>query len=327
MPQALQDNPDDTQLLVPDLALPFPERRSPHWAAAERAVLRWARTTGLAATAREADQMAAHAWGLCAAVATPRASRARLSRMGCWLAWMGVLDDTAESERSRASFAEAVKGIRAVLAGRPPLGRHPLTAAFTDLHQRTRTLGSPAWRTRHTETVAQLLDGLVEEQHVKCQGLPGVAQYVEQRRITGYMPLLYNLTEVVLRCEIPSAIRQTDSFTRLVTASIDAADFINDVHTLRKELAHGETGNLVIVLAHERGITLERALHEAALRIRKAVEDFQIAEQDLHCALQARPLPVLPMGAWQATLTMVDSMHDWIAGLPAYYRASGRYRR
>ncbi|NUP20331.1 MAG: hypothetical protein HOZ81_30435 [Streptomyces sp.] len=324
MPQALRADPNETQLSVPDLSLPFPERRSPHRAAAERAVLRWARTTGLTATVREADRLASHAWGLCAAVATPRASRARLSLMGCWLAWMGMLDDTAETQRSRASFAEAVKGIRAVLAGEPPLGHHPLTAAFTDLHLRTRRLGSPAWRRRHAGTTAQLLDGLVEEQRVKRQGLPGVAQYVEQRRITGYMPLLYNLTEVVLRCEIPPAIRQTDAYARLVTASIDAADFINDVHTLRKELAHGETGNIVIVLAHERGITLEQALHEAASRIREAVEDFQIAEQDLHCVLQAR---ALPMGDWQATLTMVDSMHDWIAGLPAYYRASGRYNR
>ncbi|MFE0190291.1 terpene synthase family protein [Streptomyces sp. NPDC058989] len=235
---------------------------------------------------------------------------------------MGVLDDTAETRRTRASFTEAVTGVRAVLANASDPGRHPLVGPFADLHQRTCALGSQAWVRRYVDTTAQLLDGLVEEQCVKDAGLPSVTQYVEKRRVTGYMPLLYSLTEIVLRCEIPCAIRETRAYQRLVTASIDAADFINDVYTLRKELAHGETGNLVIVLAHERGCSYENALHEAVSCIRQAVQDFQVAERDLHAALTAHALPVRH---WQAVLTMVDTMHDWIAGLPAYYRTSGRY--
>ncbi|MFE0062282.1 hypothetical protein [Streptomyces sp. NPDC059003] len=78
----------------------------------------------------------------------------------------------------------------------------------------------------------------------------------------------------------------------------------------------------MIVLAHEQGLTLEQALHEAASRIQRAVADFQAAERDLHAELTTRPLPVRD---WHAVLAMVDSMHDWIAGLPAYYRTSGRY--
>ncbi|MFG2288144.1 hypothetical protein ACGFOU_19045 [Streptomyces sp. NPDC048595] len=323
MSRALPISPEETRLSVPHLALPFPERRSPHWAYAERAVLRWARGTGLAADERALDRLASHAWGHCAAVSTPRASRDRLSLMACWLAWLGVLDDTAETYCSRAVFAKAVTGVRTVLATGSAPQHHPLVASFTDLYRRTSALGSPAWRGRCAETTAQLLDGLVDEQRVKREGLPSVAKYVEHRRVTGYMPLLYALTEVVLRCEICSTIRKSGAYARLLTTSIDAADFINDIHALRKELAHGETGNLVIVLAHEQGLTLEQALQETASRIQRAVEDFQAAEQDLHSELMARPLPVRD---WQAVLTMVDSMHDWIAGLPAYYRTSGRYR-
>ncbi len=324
LPQALAIELDETQAFIPELALPFPERTSPHQAYAERSVLRWARRTGLVADRSEAHRMASHAWGHCAAVAVPRASRTRLSLMACWLAWMGVLDDTAETHRTHASFTEAAEGIRAVLADdNAPIG-HPLVAAFTDLDRRTRRLGSPAWTGRHSETTAQLLDGLVDEQRVKQEGLPSVAEYVERRRITGYMPMLYNLTEIALRCELPSTVRESGPYERLVTASTDAADFINDIYTLRKELAHGETGNLVIVLAHEQGLTIEQALHEAALRTRQAVDDFQTAEQDLHSALTAHSMPV---HGWQATVTMVDTMHDWIAGLPAYYRTSGRYHR
>ncbi|MFE0062281.1 hypothetical protein [Streptomyces sp. NPDC059003] len=230
MSRVLSISPKETRLSVPPLALPFPERRSPHCSYAERAVLRWACGTGLAADERTADRLASPAWGHCAAVSTPRTSRDRLSLMACWLAWLGVLDDTAETYRTRASFAEAVSGVRAVLATGRAQERHPLVVSFTDLHRRTGALGSPAWRGRYAEITAQLLDGLVDEQRVKQEAcLPGVAEYVEYRRVTGYMPLLYAVTEIVLRCKVPSTIQNSGVYARLLTASIDAADFINDI--------------------------------------------------------------------------------------------------
>ncbi|MEU6672303.1 terpene synthase family protein [Streptomyces sp. NPDC046727] len=154
--------------------------------------------------------------------------------------------------------------------------RRSLVEAFVDLRRRTAVRGSPAWRERFERSLAQLLAALEGERRSRCRGdLPGVERYLELRRVTGYTPLLYLLTEELLGCEAPAGVRSAEPFRQARTASVDAIDLINELYSLPKELARGESHNFVVLYAREHPCGLDRAVPEAGRRVREAVDRFR----------------------------------------------------
>ncbi|MER7952792.1 hypothetical protein ABTY59_35915 [Streptomyces sp. NPDC096079] len=309
------------EVAIPDLALPFPTRMNPYRDYCAQDVRWWIQRVGLIDLPKAGDCLSVSAPDLAAAVSVPEASRSGLSLMTRWFAWCLVFDDTSVDRT--IDFTVTTRGLQEVLGARPVPPGDALVAAFADLFDQTCARGSAAWRERFGETLNQLIGSLLEERHANDAGeWVSVEAYVLRRRVNGALPLLYDLNEIVLNCEVPDIVRASDAYRRCVRTSTDAVDFINDIYSLPKELAARESTNLVMMLAHENGSSLAAAMAQAVSYVHEAVAGFLAAEQDLHLEL---PRLELDLQQRRAAMTMIASMRDWIGGLPAYQRLAERY--
>lgn len=315
---------------IPDLGISENVRISPHRSLAEKAGLRWGRHVGLILNDHDANLYMRRAWGTCAALTAVEATAERVALHAEWLAWNGAVDDVAENAHNDPHRWRIVaNGMAECLSARVhkrmsfDLFPDPVVRAFDNLISRTLPLGTPDWRTRFIAVFSQLLEGLAVEQDFKnSQSTPDVITYTHVRRNTGYMPLLYCLQEVILGAEVSPEIIGSQVYQRMVNASIDAIDFINDVYSLEKEVSRGETFNVVVALSHEHKIDLDLALNRSAGMIRNCVAEFRMTERELLPILDAKKIH----GKKRRDLaTNVAGMYDWIAGLIQWYRSSSRY--
>ncbi|MBZ0231545.1 MAG: hypothetical protein K8M05_04285, partial [Deltaproteobacteria bacterium] len=86
----------------------------------------------------------------------------------------------------------------------------------------------------------------------------------------------------------------------------------NDLVSLRKELRAGESHNLVLALRARRGDGLQAAVDEAISRYHRTLVAF--ANRDTLCR-----------AADPGTTAYSDGLRAWIAALPAWSYAGGRY--
>ncbi|RKN37528.1 terpene synthase family protein [Streptomyces hoynatensis] len=243
-----------------------------------------------------------------------------------WYVWLLTLDDwydeapPAGAGRGGAGAHRDAAGPGSAGRGPGSAGRGPGAAAFRaalaeDLWPATRARMSPAWRARFGRHLRECVAGYRWQAAVRTGRVPPPepAEYIAwRRRSFGAYPI-FDLIEFVERQEFGAPLRQDAAAAELVAAASDAMAWTNDLHSLERDLACGERGNLALVVAAATG----GGRDEAAARVEE-----MIAER-LRALLRARAA-LLPLGPQGRLLG--DRVCAAVRGAWDWHRASARYR-
>ncbi|WP_157467447.1 terpene synthase family protein [Frankia sp. QA3] len=273
--------PSLTGVPRPDFGIRIPERMHP---AADRIgehLLAWAAEFGLATDAAARARLDAAGFHLAAARTLPDARQADVEVFAQWVLWLFHLDDEQDEGpmgRSPEIVHATYTAITSIIEGQPaPAAAPPAVTALADLWPRTARRMSAQWRRRILQHIHHHRDAfLAQIAHRQNGTLASPEEYPALRRDDNAM-FMYDLVEVAYQAEIPPDLAATNSWTELCAASSDIIAWTNDVVSLPREAALGETTNYVIVLQHATGCDERTALEQVHLHITRRLRELDEA--------------------------------------------------
>ncbi|GAA5059721.1 hypothetical protein HNP84_005048 [Thermocatellispora tengchongensis] len=204
-------------------------------------------------------------------------------------------------------------------------GRSPLHQAFAEMWRDSCAGKSAAWRARASESWRRYFGSLVHESGNRRRGefLP-LDCYLEQRLVTGAMQQFTDACEVAGEFEVPWVAFNIPHVRIMRTLTADFVNLANDLASLEKELAAGETDNLVMVIRNERNCTLEEAIEHAYHFVAGKVERFVELREEVPEVVAALELPEEDVAVLYRYL---DALAAWIVGYERWQRETFRYRK
>ncbi|MFD3451711.1 terpene synthase family protein [Streptomyces sp. NPDC058691] len=308
--------------------VPGPSSFNPALWQVEPQVAAWARRTGLLSerTAEQARRerhaaMAAHVW--------PWAPTHRLTELARLTLWMFAVDDRSDAgERDPAAVhAELDAMVRTITFAVPavpaiaavPASAAPAVRALADTVPRIGAAMGPAWRDRfHRHLIAWLRTNQDMLRHRADRAVLTPEAYAAWRRVSGATGWFFDLIEYAEDAELTPAEWSAPTCRQLREAAADVIGWTNDLFSLDKELASGESANLVLVLRHHRRLPLREAVAEAQRLHAHRVAELAAAGR----ALRAEPTTPSRRTALRR---YTDGIHAWARGFLDFSRESARY--
>ncbi|SER36541.1 hypothetical protein SAMN04487983_101553 [Streptomyces sp. yr375] len=207
-----------TQLVLPPLTLPFPQRLHPHAAEAAAVARAWAARTGLYAAPQVADRAYAQQCDRFAAWLYPTAPRDRLDALACVDLMMFLDDDHSDEDAPRP---------HALLAS-------PLLDVVEEPMSR-------AWRARFRAHLADWnrVNEQIGSARTDSGAPPPPEEYVPWRRVSSTLYWHFDLIEYAHRHELSDVFVSGDLYRRLVECAVDIGAWTNDLFSAPKELSQG----------------------------------------------------------------------------------------
>ncbi|MGW0998423.1 terpene synthase family protein [Streptomyces sp. NPDC002520] len=242
--------------------------------------------------------------------------------------WLFLYDDhlrpgdDPENDQSRARRLAAVTAqvVGGLLDERP----EPPLGALWDLRGPLLEMGGAKWWRRCAEDLCAFADSLYEEARSRAaQALPGMDAYVALRRRTSGWGLLTDLVEFAADAPLPAFLLQSPEYEEMRWAAGDVACAVNDILSLRKELAEGECHNLVLILQNRSGSERAETNREIERWIAARLTDYHNARDGFlaRCdrgPLQAEQRPV--------ALAYIRGLEHLMRGSLDWSLESGRYQ-
>ncbi|MEV1009250.1 hypothetical protein [Streptomyces sp. NPDC049881] len=258
----------------------------------------WAAARGLVPDGG-ADRLAASRVVTLATSYYRTAGYAEMAVLARWYVWLLTLDDWFDTA------ARLPRGV--------PRPFHE--ALVRELWPVTAGDAPQEWRNRFARHLRECVAGYRWQAGVRLGAVPvpGVAEYVGwRRRSFGAYPV-FDLVEYVERQTFPAALVGCGAARTAVAAASDVMAWTNDVHSLPRDIAAGETGNLAVLVRARDGGSWPEALAEVERMTTGRVVDLLRARDALSRAgRQGRLLGTRVTGA-------VRGAWDW-------HRDSARYR-
>ncbi|MEU8529704.1 MULTISPECIES: terpene synthase family protein [Streptomyces] len=278
---------------VPDFHLPFGNAKHPQAARANEEATAWVVRHGLVTDALE--QFSGIGCGHLAGRVSGDVPYERVALLAEWMAWSFVLDDQHDHlirNGQLAAWRPVVGAITAYLdTGRAEESgdeRNPLVSGFVDVCGRIVSGMSEACAARYRAHVRLVLRSLDQEAGNRgTDGRPTVEDYVLMRRNSSQLLPMMDMVEAGLGIDLPPRIIELPDFQEAVASTLDVISWGNDVFSLPKEYACGDTNNLVSLISARQGLSLREAVHEVENRIQLRIEDYLAAKQRLFHALDA----------------------------------------
>ena len=175
-----------------------------------------------------------------------------------------------------ASFLDTLKGA-------PPTDQdEPLAHALQDLQQRLRTKVTATWMRRFVRSVKEHFEASVWEATNRAENIsPDLPTYVRMRPLTGGMHVDSEFIEITRGIRLPAEVRGHEVVSSLTVASNNVICWANDIFSLAKEVKRGDVHNLVLVLQHQYGLSLQESIDHAARMHDGAVRAFMEWEPHL----------------------------------------------
>jgi 5-epi-alpha-selinene synthase len=258
------------QIVLPDLFCPFAPVVNKHAAIVQEETTRWASSFGLLPDQRSQRAFRATAAGRLAARFHPFAGREDLRLISDFYAWMFLQDDRRdESEVGRhpGRLSDDDRRSIEVLEGSSPEPHDgPPVHALGGLRERlTLRAPGPAWVRRFVRGVEQYFEASLWEAANRARGIvPDPEDYARMRPLTAGLGVDDELIQLTGEARLFGGAREHPAVRRLTLASQNAVCWANDAFSLKKELAHGDVHNLVVVLARAEGLGLQEALDRVA---------------------------------------------------------------
>lgn len=266
---------------LPDVYCPFPAEINPHFDEVAGRSVDWAREMDLL---DEEDvppgTMAALRF---AGRVHPTAPREAFRLLGDWYCWGFLEDDNRDesglSEHPRA-MVEYQRPLLAVLEGEEPDHRTPLVRAFADLHRRWTEMGTPGWQKRIRRHHAEYFAAHRWEARNRSRNhVPVRADYVRNKRVAAGLYIVFDLAALAGDVDRPPSLYRSPIYQDLLEAVANVVCWTNDVYSLRKELAHDDVNNLIVVVRSEQDCSLRTAVAEVRELIAAETRRFEELRQ------------------------------------------------
>lgn len=313
---------------VPALAMPtlhrrYPLRRSVYYdAALAEEVDTWFLSFGLLPSRRQQEMYRRTNHACLAAVCWPSADRRTLADLARLAAAVMARDheiDSAPRHQALGAARSFLDDIRHRFA--PRADCDPRWAPiFTDLWQRIAAYRTSGFMDRLAETMTVYLTGCLTWRQATADGASpvGLDMYLATRRTTIAQRIDHLLTEMSLGTELHDAVLAHPLMERLHALDVERTILVQDLLSAPKELADGETENLLAVLAAERHCTPAQALPHALRLYEQAMDSYDHAHQQLlHTELGRKP----------CIRTYLNALNDFNTGLIEWTTHSPRYTR
>ncbi|MDC0767777.1 terpene synthase family protein [Streptomyces sp. HD] len=260
----------------------------------------------------------------------PEASFRDLCLCADWLFVTFILDDlhTLKVYDAPGAWAPVHRRLMEIInTGEDPAPareRTPFTEALTDLSIRTAERLSPALRGRLNRHLDLFFQGFAEESENRFRGTPpGIESFTQTRRLSVGMEFGFDLVELSLETEVPADVYETGLFREIIEAASDVVAWQNDLHSVHLDNKRGDFHNVVIVMQHAAGISLQEAIESAVAKLRRRVADFLAAEEQLLPFLASRGVPPRIR---EEILKVTAGMRQWTNGCLEWYGNTTRYR-
>ncbi|GAB2766381.1 terpene synthase family protein [Streptomyces bullii] len=308
-------------LTIPPLRRRYPLRRSAHYdAALADEVDTWFLSFGLPTPQQQAYRRTNHAY--LAAVCWPSADRRTLADLARLAAAVMARDheiDSAPHPRALAAARSFLNDARHHFT--PHADSDPRWApVFINLWQRIATHRTDRFMDRLADAIATYLTGCLTWLQTTANDSPpaGLDAYLATRRTTIAQRVDHLLTEMSLGLDLSPAALAHSLTKRLHALDVERTILVQDLLSAPKELADGETENLLTVLAAERQCTFAEALPDALRLYEQAMDAYDHAHhQLLHTELGRQP----PIRAY------LNALNDFNTGLIEWTTHSPRYAR
>ncbi|MDV9171681.1 hypothetical protein R6V09_16325 [Streptomyces sp. W16] len=314
--------------MIPTYAEPNPPAVSPYSRRIEEYVRSLGESLGLAETQGGRKRLEA-GYGKFVAWTYPEASFRDLCLCAEWLFVTFILDDlhTLKIYDDPEAWAPVHRRLMGIInTGKDPAPAQeqtPFTRALTDLSIRTGERLSPALHGRLNRHLDLFFQGFTEESENRFRGTPpGIDSFTQTRRLSVGMEFGFDLVELSQRAEVPESIYETGLFREIVEAASDVVAWQNDLHSIRLDGIRGDFHNVVIVMQHAGGLSLQEAIASAVAKVQERVADFLAAEKRLWPFLKSRGVP---SGTREEILHVTAGMRQWTNGCLRWYGNTTRY--
>lgn len=316
-------------LECPPIWCPVPARTHPEADGIDDHLLDWVKRSDLIRSQSAAERFHSAGFGEFAARVYPRATQLHL--VAEWQAFNWIVDDRLDEGYLEGTYQEREDVVRDLVAQMPldlraPRASGPLTAALSDLWQRTASQHSWAWRERFATHYVDFLAFtlLPHSDPEKSQISPSdMTAFTRRRRLNSGCEMSFDLIETANAREVPASVARSDAYRAVRLAANDVISWTNDMFSIRKENARGDQDHLAAVLRHDTGSTWEEALTHASDLVEALTRDFLEAAADLRAI---RGVYGLDEDAWTRVDESLTDLGEWIAGSLSWHRWSPRYR-
>ncbi|MFJ8534977.1 hypothetical protein [Streptomyces sp. NPDC093591] len=315
--------------MIPTYPEPTPPTVSPYTQKIEEYVRSLGERLGLTETQGGRERLEA-GYGHFVAWTYPEASFRDLCLCAEWLFVTFILDDlhTLKVYDAPGAWAPVHRRLMDIInTGEDPAPARewtPFTKALTDLSIRTGERLSPALRGRLNRHLDLFFQGFAEESENRFRGTPpGMASFTQTRRLSVGMEFGFDLVELSLDTEVPEGIYETRLFRQIIEAASDVVAWQNDLHSVHLDNKRGDFHNVVIVMQHAAGISLQEAIESAVVMVQRRVADFLAAEERLLPFLASRGVPLRTR---EEILKVTAGMRQWTNGCLEWYGNTTRYR-
>jgi hypothetical protein len=240
---------------------------------AEETTIEWLWRIGFLATPRQEAHLRSFEFGLYHGIATPDVEHDRLVLGLMWFCWGSLADDQYDNydwgERGGRlggvvrAMQEIVDGTTSSDIGLP----NPVIAGFADFWPRLTAGLSGRGRRRIAEHFMDYMQAVAFQNTYHAAGqVPDMATFLTMRRHTIAMIFQADVLAVVCSLQIPDALWESYLLRELVSCFADVTAWHNDVYGLEKDIADGQTCNMVRVVAASERCSLDNAVERVLQR-------------------------------------------------------------
>ncbi|MGW1738413.1 terpene synthase family protein [Nocardia sp. NPDC001965] len=282
----------------------------------EQAILDWAEEFRLLDNARSRERLARTHLGELVARSYPRIDPARIHAVAGWFTWAFVIDDCYDNPVG--GYDAAVAGMVRTLTpdgSAAPAPASRLDALLAQVWSAPAADRSPFWRMRFTQHMIHFVTAFKYEGINRARKhTPSLLGYTQLRRVSGGITPSLDLLEVAVDREVSPLLHETEQLHTMFNRSADVVVWVNDVVSLSKELAAGETTNGVLVLAKERGLdNLQDAVDAVYSRVaEQMIEFFRVGDE-------LEQLASTWLGLEAAEIAALD---DYVSGMRSWMRGN-----
>lgn len=260
------------EISVPALYCPVPSRISPFVEQAHFHTADWLRTYNLVPDEQILQSYLDQQFAWMAARMYPYASAERLCIISDLDTLLFLIDDALDHRQvfqGKAYWQEFASNFIEIMredyrTGAP--GSDPILAGWEELWGRIRNISTARWRQQFIRSITDMYEAAYwENENMDGHRQINLQEYQKIRQYLGAANVASDTIDIAdPSLVLPIFSQDNVVLQQIIELSRNTVCWANDLFSLDKELDHGDTHNLVLILQDELGISLPMAIEEAA---------------------------------------------------------------
>lgn len=249
---------------------PFPSRMNNHVTAASDHTVNWIRRFHLLGTEEQILHYKNQGYAYMVARMFPNADRQTLCAYSDLNTLLFLLDDFLDQQDAMVSGGSDSISVErfsrhfVAILDDPALGHgsnEPVFSAMADLWERLSILGTPGWVAKYKKSLWRIFDAaLWQHQNIEAGVWPSLSDYMNRRQYIGAANIATDCVEMIDKITLPDVVWENPVIVELTELCRNTVCWANDLFSHAKEIEKGEYHNLISILAHEKNISIAKAI-------------------------------------------------------------------